>query len=105
MVVASLAAVWVSGHFRIFAENRGLLQLLVAIPLASLVTAGCLAFWRALTVAQLLWAMVPVEVLVLLGIVAVGPGYRAWPWALAVSAVVFVPWVAGAWIGSALSRR
>jgi hypothetical protein len=105
IVAVALAAIWVSGHFEAFARDRGLLQLLVAIPLASLGTAAGLAWFRLLTTRQMLWAMLPVEMLILLGAGILGLDYRAWPWALALSGFLFIPWVAGFLIGSALADR
>lgn len=104
MVLAVLGAVWVTGYVEAFSANRGLLQLLVAIPLASLLAAGALAFCGVLTRPQMLWAMLPVAGLIALGIGALGPGYRAWPWLLALGVAVFVPWIAGLSIGTAWRR-
>lgn len=105
IVGSTLAAVWLSGHFEAFAQDRGLLQLFVAIPLASLLAAALLAFLGLLTPGQMLWAMVPVEGLILLGVGVLGPGLGGWPWALVISGVVFVPWVVGLAIGRSLGRR
>jgi len=95
MVVSAVGAIWLSGHIQAFSANRGLLQFLVAIPAGSLAVSGALAFSGTLRPAQMLWAMVPVLGIILAGVGAFGPGYRAWPWAAAISAVVFIPWVAG----------
>lgn len=105
IVAATAAAVGVSGHFEIFRQDRGFLQLLIAIPVACLATAGGLAFLGVLSSSQMMWAMVPVGGLILLGSGLLGPGYRAWPWALGIGAVVLVPWAVGVWIGSSLARR
>ena len=102
IVMSALTAIWISGFVRIFAENRGLLQLLVAIPTASLATASALSFRGTFTPAQMLWGMVPVEVLILLGAGVLVPDVRVWPWVLAVSAVVFIPWIAGVRAGLAM---
>lgn len=105
IVAAASAAIVVSGRIPAFSANRGLLQLVVAIPLALLATAAALAYVRVLTRAQMLWAMLPVAALVLLGAGAFELGYRAWGWVLALDAVMFVPWVAGMMVGSALRGR
>lgn len=105
LIVSVGAALWVSGRFEIFQQDRGLLQLLVAIPLASLAVGGSAAFLRLLTVPQMLWAAAPVEALILVGSAVLGPGYRAWPWALVISAVVVVPWMAGILVGAAWGRE
>lgn len=105
IVASGLSAIWVTGWFRIFAENRGFLQLVVAIPVALLVVGGCLSYLRLLTRAQMLWGMLPVVGLILWGIGALGPGYAAWPWVLPISAAVLAPWAIGVLVGSALGRN
>jgi hypothetical protein len=104
MVASALVAVWLSGHFRWFAQDRGMLQFLLAIPLGSLTAAALLAAYRMLTPTQMLWAMVPVGGVVFLGVGALGPGFRAWPWMVGIIAVLLVPWGVGLVIGSTLGR-
>ena len=102
MIAAALAAVWVSGLIEAFGRDRGLLQFVVAIPAASLLTAGALAYSGVLDRAQMLGAMAPVAILIILGVGALGPGWAAWPWALGIGGALFLPWTAGALIGSVL---
>lgn len=104
MIAAVLVAIWLSGHFEAFGRDRGLLQFVVAIPAASLFTAGGLAYFRVLTSAQMLRAMLPVAVLILFGVGALGPGWAAWPWVLAIGGVMFLPWIVGLVVGSSLRR-
>jgi hypothetical protein len=101
---AGLGAIWISGMFAAFSANRGFLQLVLAVPLALLATAGTLAFWRVLTPRQMLWAILAVEALILYGIGAFG-GFRAWPWLVAISAALVVPWLVGLAIGRSLAKR
>jgi len=105
MVFAAAAAIWSSGHFEAFARDRGMLQLVVAIPLATLATAWALAYFRMLSARQMLWAMLPVAGLILAGAGALGLDYRALPWTLGLSSFLFVPWMVGLFVGSRLARR
>lgn len=101
IVASALLAIGVTGFLPVFAENRGLLQLLIAIPVAAAVAGFVLASLRVLSPAQMIWALVPVEVLILVGAGAFAGDLRAWPWVVAVSACAFVPWL----LGGSLARR
>jgi len=105
MVASALLAVWLTGYVRAFADDRGLLQLPLAIPIAEAITGCGLAYWHVLSRAQMLWALAPVEVLVLGGAGALATNFGAWPWVLAVSACVFIPWLLGMFVGSAARRH
>ena len=101
---SALAAIWLSGYSETFSGDRGRLQLLVAIPLASLLTAGLLTVTRVLTLRQAAWAMLPVGAL-LLGASLLEVGYLVWQWALVIGAALFVPWSMGALTGVRIARR
>lgn len=103
LIAAVLAAIWASGHIRVFAANRGLLQLVVVVPLTSLAAATGLTYFRILTVRQLCWAVLPIAALILVGTGLFEPGFTAWPWAALVSCVLFVPWVIGGLLGTKFS--
>ena len=64
-----------------------------------------IAIARALDRAQMLWAMLPVALLILIVAGAFGIGYKAWGWVLALDALVFGPWVVGLLIGLAVRAR
>ncbi len=102
LIAAVLAGLWASGHIPVFAANRGLLQLVVVVPLVSLVTASGLTYLRILTLRQVCWTVLPVEALILLGTGLFEPGFTAWPWAVVVSGVLFIPWIIGGSLGSRL---
>jgi hypothetical protein len=105
ILASVVAAVWVSGFLPVFAANRGLLQVLIVIPVASLVTGGVLGMARVVTPAQLVWGMVLVEVVILIGTGVLGAGYRAWPWVIAMSSAIVIPGVIGMLSGSAIRKR
>lgn len=105
LVAAALAAVWATGHYEPFARDRGRLQLLVAIPVVSLLAGAALAYSRVITPREMWWAILPVAGLIVLGSGVLGPGPGAWPWALGLGVVLFVPWVTGGAIGWVVRRR
>jgi len=105
MVISALLAIWMTGYVRAFADNRGFLQLVLAVPVASATTAACLAYFRGLSPRQMLWSLLPFEVLILVGAGGLEIEYRAWPWVVAASGAVGVPWLLGLLAGSAGRRR
>jgi hypothetical protein len=100
MVVSVVGAIWLTGYFEAFGANRGFLQLVVAIPGASLLTSVGLSFSGMLTRTQMLWAMAPVEGLILAAAGAFGADFVALYWVLVAHVVVFIPWLAGIAAGS-----
>lgn len=52
MVASALLAVWLTGYVRAFADDRGLLQLPLAIPIAEAITGCGLAYWHVLSRAR-----------------------------------------------------
>jgi hypothetical protein len=105
IVASVVAAVWVSGFLPVFAANRGLLQVLIVIPVASLVTGSTLGMARVVPPAQMVWGMVLVEVVILIGTGVFGAGYRAWPWVMVMSSTIVIPCVIGMLGGSAIRKR
>lgn len=105
LVAAALAAVWATGHYEPFARDRGRLQVLVAIPFASLFAGAALAYSRVINLREMWWAILPVTLLIVLGGGVLGPGPGVWPWLLGLGAVLFVPWVTGGALGWVIRRR
>lgn len=104
IVASALLAVWLTGFLSLFTRNRGLLQLLLAIPVATAAAGFGLGWLGVLSRAQMLWALVPVAILILAGAGAYAGDIRAWPWAAVVGACVLVPWVLGLVAGTAARR-
>lgn len=88
-------AYFVSGQFPAFADNRGFFQLVVAIPLACLISALMVAFLGILNQSQMLWALVPVVALVFVGALLLDAGVQSLPWVIALSGFIVVPWMVG----------
>ena len=95
-------ALLVSGQFTAFAQNRGFLQLVIAIPLACLLASVGVAFLGVFRPAQMLWALAPVVVLILVGAGFLDVGVAALPWVMALSGFVVVPWMVGTAVGMLL---
>lgn len=104
LVGAIAFAITVTGYIDAFSRDRGFLQLVLAIPVAALVTSAGTASVGLLRPGQLLWAMVPLEALILGGVGVFGGGFVAWYWAAVANVVVFVPWLLGIAIGSVVRR-
>jgi hypothetical protein len=105
IVASVVAAVWVSGFLPVFAASRGLLQVLIVIPVASLVAGSTVGMARVITPKQMVWGMVLVEVIILIGTGVLGAGYRAWPWVMVMSSAIVIPGVIGMLGGSAIGKR
>lgn len=100
-----LFAIAVTGYIDAFSRDRGFLQLVLAIPVASLVIAAGASAFGLLGPSQLLWAMAPVEVLIFAGTGLFGGDFVAWYWAAVANVVLFVPWLAGVGAGTMIRRR
>jgi hypothetical protein len=97
-------ALWATGHVETFTRNRGMLQLLVAIPASCLLTSALLAGFGILSPAQLYWTLAPVVAAVVLGVWIFGSGFADWSWMVGLGLPVLVPWLLGVWLGSLVRR-
>lgn len=95
-------AYYISGMLPAFAENRGFLQLVVAIPLACLLSGSIVSFLGVLSPSHLLWALAPVVLLIVTGALLLDAGMASLPWVLALSGFVAVPWMVGVAAGTLL---
>ena len=98
-------ALSVSGRFPLFAQNRGLLQLVVAIPAACFVVAAALTHLGVLRVSDVAWSLVPAAALLLvLGYVMLLEAATL-PALLLAGGAAGIPWLAGAWAAATLGKR
>ena len=103
IIIGTIAvAYFVSGAFPAFAGNRGFLQLVVAIPLACLISALAVAFLGILNQSQLMWALAPVLVFIGAGALMMDAGVASLPWVFALSGFIVVPWMVGVAAGTLL---
>lgn len=102
ILVTVAVAYYLSGMLPNFAQNRGFLQLVVAIPLACLLSALVVSFTGVLEPAHLMWALAPVIVVIGVGALLLDAGVAALPWVLATSGFVAVPWMVGVAAGTVL---
>jgi hypothetical protein len=106
LIAAVMTALLLSGRFEAFSRDHGLLQFLVVLPSVSLFTGLVLSATGTLTRSQMIWAVAPVEIVLLIGSGVFGAeAFVAGYWIVAVNVVVIGPWLAGAVVGTIAGGR